>query len=134
MSTTLRTLNVTHTPTDPIRRAAFVAGCSSGVFRNQNMTDTHQTSPTPPNASRSDGRVGGGVRLRRLVVAIRANLPASGGHDAGGLQRSQPGGTAARRASSSMAAMALRLASRSALTRSSSAMAVARCCAISARR
>ena len=57
-----------------------------------------------------------------------------GGQNASGLQRSQPGGTAARRASSSMAAMALRLASRSALTRSSSAMAVARCCAISARR
>jgi len=27
MSTTLRTPNATHTPTDPIRRAAFVAGC-----------------------------------------------------------------------------------------------------------
>ncbi len=70
-------------------------------------------------------------RSERVLVLDDENAGGCGQADAG--QRSQPGGTLARRASSSISAIFFRLASTSAFTRSSSSIALARSSPIFAR-
>src|SRR5687767_1886848 len=65
-------------------------------------------------------------RAERVLVFDEKDLSGRSGH-AGGRQRSQPGGTPALRASSSISAICFLPRSTSSLTRPSSASASARC-------